>query len=363
MRIRELDGLRGIAVLAVMAQHYLAWLPATGSNNGWLGVDLFFILSGFLITSILIKLRDEKHYFSVFYERRALRIFPPYFLAILVYLGASLLSGKSGTLNLWTQYVFYYTSLYVGQPRELDYAVILPVRLGLAVLWSLSVEELYYTFWAPIVRFTSQKGFLGILLAMIVAAPLLRWWLHTPLYPETYTFYCRMDALAYGSLLALLMQERHKAVVLWKHRDKLFDFAAIGTAVATTLLWIYLRGDRSSVLLTTVGLVMADLSFALITFAILRKSGSAAWWMRALRAKWLRSVGMVSYSLYLFHYPLGNLVGQWVSTWGLSRHPAVIIQVLLSVLVSFSVAYLLWYGMESRILRWKDRHVPSPAHP
>jgi len=363
MRIQELDGLRGIAVLAVIMQHYLSWLPIIGSQNGWLGVDLFFILSGFLITSILINLRDKEHYFSTFYTRRALRIFPPYFLGIVVYFTVSILAGKPGTLNLWAQYIFYYTSLYVGQPPELSYAVIIPVRLGLAVLWSLSVEELYYTFWAPIVRFTSQKVFAAILLIMIVVAPLLRWWLHTPSYPETYTFYCRMDALAFGSAVALLMRARRINLAAWRHRDKLFDFAAIAMTVSTVALWTILHGDRSKVLLCTVALTMADVTFALVTFAILRKAGSAAWWMRALRARWLRSVGMVSYSLYLFHYPLAYLVRVWVAHWGLSTHGAVIIQTLVSFGVSLSVAYALWYGIESRILTWKDRHVPSPAHP
>ena len=221
MRIQELDGLRAIAVLAVLTQHYLDWLPPwAGTQNGWLGVDLFFILSGFLITSILVKLRNEKNYFTTFYGRRALRIFPPYFLGIAVYLLASILVGKPGSVGLWMQYIFYYTSLNVGQPTELDYAVILPVRLGLVVLWSLSVEELYYTFWAPIVRYTSHKGFTLILATMIVVAPLLRWWLHTPLYPETYTFYCRMDALGFGSVLALLMQARKGQLAAWKTRDR-----------------------------------------------------------------------------------------------------------------------------------------------
>jgi peptidoglycan/LPS O-acetylase OafA/YrhL len=363
MRILELDGLRGIAVLAVISDHYMSWLPASGAQNGWLGVDLFFVLSGFLITSILISLRDKEHYFSTFYKRRALRIFPPYFLGIAVYLSVSILFGKLGSLNLWAQYIFYYTSLYVGQPPELNYAVILPVHLGLAVLWSLSVEELYYTFWAPVIRYTSHQGFIAVLAGMIVLAPLLRWWLHTPQYPEIFTFYCRMDALAYGSVLALLMREWRKGAAIWKQWDKLFDRMAIAIPVATILLWTYLRGDRSRLLLSTVGLVMADISFALITFAVLRKSGSSAWWVRALHMKWLRSVGMVSYSLYLFHYPLGNLVNQWVATWGLSRHAGVMAQVLISIMVSFSVAYGLWYGMESRILKWKDLNVPSSAHP
>jgi len=363
MRIRELDGLRGIAALAVVADHYMSWLPASGAQNGWLGVDLFFVLSGYLITSILISLRNQEHYFSVFYQRRALRIFPPYFLGIVVYLTASILVGKPGTLSLWSQYIFYYTSLYVGQPPELAYAVIMPVHLGLAVMWSLSVEELYYTFWAPIVRFTSQRGFTAILVAMIVAAPLLRWRLHTPLFPESYTFYCRMDALAYGSVVALLMREWRQGASAWTRWNKTFDRMAVALPICTILLWIYLRGDKSSLLLNTAGLVMADTSFALITFAVLRKSGSQAFWMRALRAKWLRSVGMVSYSLYLFHYPLGYFVNQWVATWGMSRHESAVVQVLLSLVVSFAVAYGLWYAMESPILNWKDRHVPSRAHP
>ena len=362
MRIQELDGLRGIAVLAVLAQHYLNWLPITGAQNGWLGVDLFFILSGFLITSILINLRDKEHYFSTFYKRRAFRIFPPYFLGVFVYFAVSIAAGKPGTVSLWAQYIFYYTSLNVGQPAELDYAVILPVKLGLAVLWSLSVEELYYTFWAPIVRFTSHKGFTAILIAMIVAAPLLRWWLHTPDYPELYTFYCRMDALAFGSMVALLMRAYRMDALTWKPRDKFFDGAAIAMAIATIVLWVYLRGDRSRVLLCTVALSMVDITLALVTFAVLRKSGSMAWWIKALRARWLRSVGMVSYSLYLFHFPLGNLVHNWVAGWGVSRHYSAILQTVLSVALSFAVAYGLWYGMESRILSWKDRHVPSPAH-
>ena len=363
MRIKELDGLRGIAVLAVISEHYMSWLPASGAQNGWLGVDLFFILSGFLITSILVGLRDKEHYFSTFYARRALRIFPPYFLGIAVYLAVSIIVGQVGSLGLWMQYIFYYTSLFVGQPAELNYGVILPVHLGLAVLWSLSVEELYYTFWAPIVRYTSHLGFTLILVAMIVAAPLCRWWIHTPHYPEVYTFYCRMDALAYGSVVALLMRGWREGAVAIKRWDKLFDRLAIAIPVIAILLWIYLRGDRSKLLLSTVALVLADISFALIVYTVLRRSGSPAWWMRALRAKWLRSIGMVSYSLYLFHYPLGDLVNQWVATWGLSKHVAVIVQVLVSIVVSFSVAFALWYGMESRILKWKDRNVPSPAHP
>ena len=366
MRIKELDGLRGIAVLAVISEHYMSWLPAIGSQFGWLGVDLFFILSGFLITSILLELRDREHYFKVFYSRRALRIFPPYFLGIFVYLGVSFALGKPGTWGLWLQYIFYYTSMFVGQPPAL-HAVpsIIPsaVVLGLVVLWSLSVEEIYYTIWAPVVRYTSQKGFTAILVGMIVAAPVLRWWLHTPDYPELYTFYCRMDGLAYGSAIALLLRERRLAPDKWMRSDIWFDRATLLVLPLTVAVWVITGGAQSNRLVVTVGLMLADLSFALVAHALIRRAGGNQLWVRIFRAKWLRSIGMVSYSLYLFHYPLRKVSIDLVMQLHLSRHASAIASVLLGLVLSFGVAYGLWYGMESGILRWKDRKVPSPVHP
>jgi len=365
MRIKELDGLRGIAVLAVMGEHYMSWLPAIGSQFGWLGVDLFFILSGFLITSILLDLRNKEHYFKVFYARRAFRIFPPYFLGIFVYATYSIAVGLPGTWSLWLQYIFYYTSLFVGQPPTLHaHPPIIPevVAVGLAVLWSLSVEEIYYTIWAPIVRYTTQRSFAAILLFMFVAAPVFRWFLHTPLYPEMYTFYCRMDGLAYGSAVALLIRERRLHPDKWIRLDKFFDWAALVTFVSAIVLFAVTQGRLSNRVVTTFGITAADIAFALVAHTLVRNANGTQFLARALRAKWLRSIGMVSYSLYLFHYPMRLIGGGLVTRLHLSRHADAIASVLVGVALSFGVAYGLWYGMESRILRWKDRSVPSPAH-
>lgn len=365
-RIKELDGLRGIAVLAVISEHYLAWLPQAGAGYGWLGVDLFFVLSGFLITSILIELRGRERYFSVFYARRALRIFPPYFLGILVYLAASIAAGKPGSVSLWLRYIFYWSSLGIGLPPDLNYDLnFVPhaVILGLSVLWSLSVEEIYYTIWAPVVRWTSGKGFAAVLLGMIVAAPLLRGALHTPLYPELYTFYCRMDGLAYGSAIAMLIHQRRRDPQRWQKADTLVDRAGFIILPVTAAFWLFTRGDRSSIWVATVGLVLADASFAILVHALIRRSGGNQFWVRAFRVKWLRSIGLVSYSLYLFHYPLRWVAVALVLKLNLSRRATLVAGLLLGLVLSFAVAYALWYGMESRILRWKDRRVPSPAHP
>lgn len=366
MRIKELDGLRGIAVLAVIDRHYFSWLPATGSPYGWLGVDLFFVLSGFLITSILLELRDKQHYFKVFYSRRALRIFPPYFLGIAVYLVLSSALGKPGTWAFWLKYILYYTSLIMptaAAAHSESMTLPLAVMLGLGVCWSLSVEEIYYTLWAPIVRFTTETSFAAILAGMILAGPLLRWSLHTPGGDETYLFFCRMDALAYGSAIALLSRWRRVLPEKWERTDTLFDRLAILVLITAVVFWLIFGGDPSRIIVSTVGLVLADLAFALITYALIRRAGQSQLWVRALRAKWLRSVGMVSYSLYLFHYPLLIVSENLVSRVALSRHADVICSRTLGIVLSFAVAYALWYGMESRILRWKDHRFPSPAHP
>jgi peptidoglycan/LPS O-acetylase OafA/YrhL len=366
MRIRELDGLRGIAVLAVMSEHYLSWMPFLGPRYGWLGVDLFFVLSGFLITSILLDLRQRERYFGVFYARRALRIFPPYFLGLIVYLAWSIAQGRPGSIALWLRYIFYYSSLLPHPAPELvsnPPGVPMPVVLGLAVLWSLSVEEIYYTIWAPVVRWTSHRGFATLLAAMIVAAPLCRWAFHSPLTPELFLFYCRMDGLAYGSAVALLIHDRRKSPEKWNKADTLLDRAGFVLLPVTAAFWLISRGDRTNIWVATVGLVLADLSFAVIVHALIRHSGSNRLWVRIFRARWLGSIGMVSYSLYLFHYPLRQVAHEMALRLHLSRHPQLALELALATIFSFGAAYALWYSMESWILRWKDRRVPSPAHP
>lgn len=363
MRIKELDGLRGLAVIAVLNDHYLSWFPALGARFGCLGVDLFFVLSGFLITSILLELRNEKRYFAVFYSRRALRILPPYFLGLAVYMAASAAAGTPGSSKLWASYIFYYSSLINARPLYLSGAVRVPVivAFGLMVLWSLSVEELYYTVWAPLIRFAGRRAFSTILLLMIVAAPLIRWIFYSPDHQIIYTFYGRMDGLAYGSAVALIFSQHQKFSGRWLQWERWIDRAALVVAPVSAIFWLVSRG-RLTVLVCSAGIMLADLSFALILCTLLRRAGGEQFWVRILRMRPLRSVGMVSYSLYLFHYPLKIASADFLRNMHLSRRVYAVSADLLGLALSFGVAYGLWYGMESRILRWKDRKIPSPAH-
>jgi peptidoglycan/LPS O-acetylase OafA/YrhL len=386
MRVKELDGLRGIAVLSVICVHYFDWFPLPALRHGWfanlllmpvrfilllprsgaLGVMLFFVLSGYLITTILLNLRNKEHYFGVFYARRAFRILPPYLLGMMVYIGSSFALGKPGSWGLWLRYIFYYSSLLPNQPRELSaHPPLVPAAVfgGLLVLWSLSVEELYYTFWAPVVRYVSEKELALLIATMIIMAPPLRYLLNTPLHDnEWHSFYCNMDGLACGSAVALLMRARGLNPAKWLRTEKLFDRLCVAMVASTVVFYVLgnygLIGSR---LVFALGLLLANLSFALIVYRVLRNSGREQLWLRSLRAPWLRSVGKVSYSLYLFHLASLLFVQSLLSHLPGERHVTFLFGLLLGLLLSFGVAYGLWYALESPILNWKDRLVPSSS--
>jgi peptidoglycan/LPS O-acetylase OafA/YrhL len=196
---------------------------------------------------------------------------------------------------------------------------------------------------------------------MILSAPLLRYLLFIPLNGYAgYTFYCEMDGLACGSGVALLLYARRSSPGKWLPTDRIFDRLCAVFAVSLVLFNVLGNyGAFSARLFFTLNTSLAALCFAFVVYAALRKSGGDRLWLRSLRAPWLRSVGKVSYSLYLFHIAVIDLVESLLRQVHLEGHELVLLGHALALLLSFGVAYSLWYGLESPILRWKDRLVPS----
>jgi peptidoglycan/LPS O-acetylase OafA/YrhL len=201
--IPQLDGIRGIAILLVIAYHSMLWQLKTGvvpkyvhialqaTKTGWLGVDLFFVLSGFLITRILLNTKNEPWYFRSFYARRALRILPVFWVTIIA---VALFYDAPGSYvaccflflaNIGP--LFGVTSMYLP-------------------FWSLCVEEHYYLLWPCIVKLMRREVLPWICAAVCIGEPLLRIlglrWGADIVFVSWYRF----DGLAYGSLLALLSQ-------------------------------------------------------------------------------------------------------------------------------------------------------------
>jgi peptidoglycan/LPS O-acetylase OafA/YrhL len=310
-RYPGLDGIRGVAILFVLTMHF-GFYPSVYSQppysivtgwmarvfaGGWIGVDLFFVLSGFLITSILLASKGEPRYFQNFYGRRAVRILPLYYTALVVGLFvAPAVFGERWDHFLgdaWPKQVWLWT-------YSLNIAVSLRVMLDPGVfgpLWSLAIEEQYYLFWPFIVKFTSRRMLGGICAIFIVGSLVVRLaWLAAGFgWQGAYHFtLARLDPIAVGAAIALLMQN-----AAWRRRLERSALPGL-TLGAVALAVMYARYPLflpTEAIIVTFGHSIIALTFGCLVVIALRDP--APQW---LRAPWLAKLGTYSYGIYVWHY-------------------------------------------------------------
>jgi peptidoglycan/LPS O-acetylase OafA/YrhL len=335
----ELDGLRGLAILGVVIYHCQPLLMGTwlypAALWGWAGVDLFFVLSGFLITTNLLGARDKPRYFHNFHARRALRIWPVYLLVlVVVYLNAPWFIGPSVADAVrsapWLAYIFFVQNLF---------HITMPPAIG--PTWALAVEEQYYFFWAPLVRFLRRPWMLGVVLTCaLFGSPLLRhlnphwlWGL------RTHTL-IKLDGIALGSLMALGLYRLSLSRRVWSWIG-LGAFAA-GIASAATIAGGTSLLDSA----LTVG-------FGGAVLAAIASTGARNPLNLALSRGPLAFYGRISYGLYMIHIMVFIYFGWFdlrMSQYGIAGNLAV---VAFRLAVSTAAAAALWYGFESQILKLK----------
>ena len=333
----ELDGLRGLAILAVVLYHCNPRLVGTwiygASLWGWAGVILFFLLSGFLITSILLATRDKPHYFHNFHARRALRIWPVYMLVLAtVYLNSDWFIGPPVWQAIktapWLAYIFCVQNLF---------RLTLPPALGPS--WALAIEEQYYFLWAPLVRFLRRPWMLAVLLgAVLVASPLLR---HANLawMTPTHTL-IHLDGIALGSLLAIGIYTLRLSRRAWLLIG--LSAFALGIAAAATV------AGGTAYLDSALALGFGGAALALIASSGARNPINAA-----LRRGPLAFYGRISYGLYMTHIMVFIFFGSFdlrMDRYGLLGNLAVVV---LRLVATTALATALWYGFESQILKLK----------
>lgn len=354
----ELDGVRGIAILMVVVYH--AFLFSIRPQSGWMarlasygfsGVDLFFVLSGFLITGILLNAKNRPGYFRTFYRRRALRIWPLYYLLLLFSFGiVPLLSHHLqfpvGDLALLESrnklvYIFLLQNVWYHGASQ-------PAMLSMT--WSLAIEEQFYLLWPWLVLFCSRRNLAFISAAVLLLSPWLRLWAGwRGVSGETIYFltYYRLDGLSLGALLAL-----------WCGSD-LFSVRAAKWASLSALALgapasLWLLGGHFATLWALRYSALALASAGLVLFAI--------WWCRTntilgwpLRAGWLRYLGKISYCLYLVHQPVYLALGGRVAKSYIgSGNAAALVVMALGFIVSVAIASLSWHVFESQILKLND---------
>lgn len=342
--IPELQGLRGLAVLGVVIYHCHPRLGGTwlhyASLWGWAGVNLFFVLSGFLITCILIEAREKPHYFRNFYARRALRIWPVYALVLVVcyasapwFVGTSVLTAVKTAP--WLAYIFFLQNLF---------HIVLPPSIGQT--WSLAIEEQYYFLWAPLVRFLRRPWMLvTLLVAALVVSPFLRR-AHYGWMTPTHTL-IHLDGIAMGGLLAIALYRirvSKRAWLLIGVTGLVIGIAAAGTvAGGTAFLDSALAVSFGGAVLTSIASTGAQNPLS----ALLRRGP-------------LAFSGRISYGLYMIHIMVFIYFG-WLDrkmdAYGIAGNLAI---VAFRLVACTAAATALWYGFESRILKLKQ-YFRSPA--
>jgi peptidoglycan/LPS O-acetylase OafA/YrhL len=359
-RILELDGIRAFAILLVMFYHYISGAPvATGKlgsffqavfRMGWCGVDLFFVLSGFLIGGILLSSKHSERYFQTFYARRVFRIFPLYYFWIGAYFALLLLaSGRALSLlgiipdraGAIAPFLLFFQNFKAGP--AMDSAWLTP-------LWSLAVEEQFYLVIPLVIRFVSRTQLIVLLVLTVFAAPVLRVLaFSTGHYHFPYiATVCRADALALGVLLAVSWgDDRCKA---WLRQRLPLLYAVLAVLLAGVLYMAAVRASPVGLTLDIWGLSCIDLFFTTLLLLTLLTPTSA--WSAFCRWPAFRNIGQVSYCMYVIHLEMYYVFHQVLlhSQLGITTLPAVAVTVL-AMAATWALARLSWRFFESPLLR------------
>ncbi len=374
--IPAIDGLRGVAVLMVVIAHTILIRPLNALDQtvadvlgaGWSGVDLFFVLSGFLITGILFDAKGGTRYFSSFYMRRTLRIFPVYYLALFILLivlpriTIPQAEAYRGLAEHQGWFWFHLSNIHFAQSGFTGDAT--------DVFWSLAIEEQFYLVWPLVVWLCGRRTLMRICVALIITAWAVRvGMIFAGVKPVAiYVLpFARMDGLAAGGFIALLVRGA-RPVAVWLPAARVLVMACcIGLAiiVATTGgLAIWGRETQMWGYTLLVGLFAATLVLTL-------NQNGTGWLHRLLTARVLQIFGKYSYAIYIAHLPIRMVL----RTIGLDLHaippvlgsnlPGQLLFTLAVIICSLLLAMVSWHLLEKRILalkRYFPYQTPRPAH-
>jgi peptidoglycan/LPS O-acetylase OafA/YrhL len=346
-KIPQLDAVRGLAVLLVLLHNtdrYPSLHLRLISDNGWMGVDLFFVLSGFLITGILLDTKQSEGYFRNFYARRCLRIWPLYYsLLLFMFVLVPLLRPSEGHAvfearsSPWWAYPIFLQNFLIPIPTMATGA--------LGVTWSLAVEEQFYLVWPLVVRLCNGAQLRKIAVAVICISPVLRFYssLHQiNIYSNTF---CRLDGLMAGALLALVIRS-----------------ASFSPSKLLTRAWITLLVSAPLALVIEMTfharwIVFSLTALASVSFIYLSLFSTQKWLHALLTNRFLVYTGTISYGIYL----LQKIPLDAAKTFHLDQHQYLALPI--TAAATFALAAISWNLLEKPMLKLKRFFEPRAVPP
>jgi len=340
---KELDGIRAIAALMIIFFHFFRSLHTNNTvilmvqkfaTFGQTGVSLFFVLSGFLITRILLSTKEGPGYFLNFYLRRTLRIFPLYYFFLALWYFAIPLLISTDTPP-FSEQIYFWTYL-----QNFAYTFKWPAE-GPTHFWSLAVEEHFYLFWPFLVYFLSKKALHNTIWFLVIVALLVRVLLVYNGYGTFYFTFARIDELTIGGLLAL-----------WEVKGKLktikpgkFTIAIVILLLPTLGLWFATGGSGLAWIQVVKFIPLSFIYFCVVGFVV---TASANHWVnRFLKWKFFSFTGKISYGLYVYH-PACFLITEHY----LKNSSAALI-FLVGIVTSYTISFLSYHFFESKFLIFK----------
>jgi peptidoglycan/LPS O-acetylase OafA/YrhL len=397
-KLQSLNGLRAIAIIIVFFHHLQSHIPAVNLpvqilrmyvNQGWIGVDLFFVLSGFLITGILINTRDASNYFTGFYARRTLRIFPLYYVVLtLVIVLVSKLNSPVVAASLplpedrWLYFCYLtnWLGLWKGHwgPNYLGH------------FWSLAVEEQFYLVW-PLVVWLARPRSVPIIagtIALLSALLRLAWVEHSgPEMAIAFATISRLDALFVGALCAFLFRNREYMARIRKWLPWIASLG-VGSFLLAFSEMLFFRQPGALVLYNSAesirrledattlfaergGYTLLALGFGALVLLAAHTETESTWMQKFLKSRWLAPIGTYSYGIYVFHVPIIGaasffLYPRMVRSLGFAGYPVLqCTYIIVLAAATFMVSALSYEFFEKRILRYKRyfeaRYVATPS--
>lgn len=357
--IRSLDGLRAVAVLMVMAFHFRLF------EFGWAGVQMFFVLSGFLITSILLKDKQKpfSQYLKVFYWRRSLRIFPLFYAYLIIIAIGYLLFKEPENFSFLSKYLFTYTYNFSRLSSDWSHSPLF------THLWSLSVEEQFYLFWPFIIYFFSIKQLKHIIIGILIIVPIFRLVLGEYLLIQTnftthdvgeivYWFtVSHIDAFAIGAAIPLfnlkdLIQKKRQLVWL-----------SFGLVILAGVI-NYISQNNSNIEISSLGYPIGGMAnyqsvwsytvlnvfFTLLILNLISVENNKK--RNVLNNKLLVSMGKVSYGMYLYHWALLAILERTILYEVFNNR---LLAFPIYALIVYLVSYISFQVFEKRFLALKDK--------